>query len=264
MLHRARRDAAAGRRDAARSVVLAVVRERAGEDRGWIDVCGVLGFIELTADDPVAAAAWLAPAADGLIRCGDARHPALRDAVHAAVETGDLEGARRLVAHLERAGGPAAVHARALLDAAHGDLGAAREGARSAAAAERSSDPFEAARSLLLLGRIERRTKRWHASRVALECAAAAFLHAAAPAWQAKARAELRRLGLRVADGDLTETERRIAHLAGTGLSNPEIAASVFVSRKTVEAHLSKVYRKLGLRSRTELARRLATEPAIP
>jgi DNA-binding NarL/FixJ family response regulator len=255
-LHRARRDAAAGRADVAHSVVLAAVADACG----WIDVCAVLGFIELTADNPATAATWLAPAADALVRRGDARHPALRDAVHAAVETAALDRARGLVAHLERAGGPAAVYARALLDAADGDLDAAREGARGAAAAERASAPFEAARSLLLLGRIERRAKRWRASRDALERAANGFVDA--PAWQAKAHAELRRLGVRVADGQLTETQSRIAQLAAAGLSNREIAASVFVSRKTVEANLSHVYRKLGLRSRTQLARRLA--PSTP
>jgi DNA-binding CsgD family transcriptional regulator len=255
-LGRARRDAAAGRPEEARAGALTAV----GDDRRWIDVCALLGFIELTAGSPATAAAWLAPAADALVRRGDVRHPALRDAVQAAVESADVDGARALVTHLERAGGPAAMHARALLDAADGDLDAARDGARAAAAAERSSDPFEAGRSLLLLGRIERRAKRWQPSRDALERAADAF--ASAPAWQAKAHAELRRLGLRVADGQLTETQSRIAHLAAEGLSNREIAASVFVSHKTVEANLSHVYRKLGLRSRTQLARRLA--PAIP
>ena len=232
----------------------------AGDAPGWIDICGALGFIELTAGDPAAAAAWLAPAADALIRRGDARHAVFADAVQAAVEAGRPDTARRLVAHLERTGGPAAVQARALLDAARGELDAARAGAR--AAAEHAPDPFAAGRSLLLLGRLERRAKRWRASRDALEHAAAAFGQAAAPAWRAKAHAELRRLGVRVADGHLTETQRRIAQLAAAGLSNPEIAACVFVSRKTVEANLSHVYRKLGLRSRIELAGRLA--PSTP
>jgi DNA-binding CsgD family transcriptional regulator len=220
----------------------------------WIDVCGVLGFAELTEGDSARAAAWLAPAADALLRGGDARHPVLRDTVHAAVETGDLDTARRVAARLA---GPAAVQAQALLDAAGGDLHAARAGARSAAAC--APEPFERARCLLLLGRIERRAKRWRASRDALERAADAF--AGAPAWQAKAQAELRRLGTRVPAGELTETQRRIAELAAAGFSNPAIAASVFVSRKTVEANLSAVYRKLGLRSRAQLIRHVAGSP---
>jgi DNA-binding CsgD family transcriptional regulator len=68
----------------------------------------------------------------------------------------------------------------------------------------------------------------------------------------------VRRLGLRASgDRELSVTEARIAQLAAAGRSNPEIAAEMFVSRKTVEANLSRVYRKLGLRSRVELARRL-------
>src|SRR3954447_2645721 len=90
----------------------------------------------------------------------------------------------------------------------------------------------------------------------ALERAAALFASLPAPRWEAKAQAELRRLGAPAAPGGLTETQRRVAEPAAEGLSNPEIAAQVFVARKTVEANLSAVYRKLGVRSRTELARR--------
>ena len=111
------------------------------------------------------------------------------------------------------------------------------------------------ARTLLILGRIERRAKRRGRSRAALEHAAALFVSVPAPAWEARARAELRRLGERGEPGELTVTQRQIAELAAAGLTNPEIAAQVFVSRKTVEANLSAVYRKLGLRSRVDLAR---------
>ena len=76
-----------------------------------------------------------------------------------------------------------------------------------------------------------------------------------APLWKAKADDELARLGLRSAPGGLTETEAMIAELAATGMTNPEIAAAAFVSRKTVEANLSKVYRKLGVPNRAGAVR---------
>ena len=75
--------------------------------------------------------------------------------------------------------------------------------------------------------------------------------------WADRARAELERLGLRPSAGALTETESRIAALAASGATNREIAGLMFVSVKTVEANLSRCYRKLGVRSRVELARRL-------
>ena len=75
---------------------------------------------------------------------------------------------------------------------------------------------------------------------------------------QARARAEIKRLGLRTDGKELTQTEARIAALAAVGRTNPEIAAEVFLSRKTVEDNLSRIYRKLGVRSRVELARAYA------
>ena len=59
------------------------------------------------------------------------------------------------------------------------------------------------------------------------------------------------------APDDLSATELRIAHLAATGLTNRAIAAEVFVTQKTVEANLARAYRKLGIRSRAQLARAL-------
>src|SRR5690348_12650619 len=119
-----------------------------------------------------------------------------------------------------------------------------------------TAQPFEYARTLLLHGKLERRAKRKRTAREALHQAATIFAELPAPLWEAKAQQELQRLGVRKAPDQLTETEARIARLAAEGLSNPEIAAAMFVSRKTVEANLSKAYRKLGVRSRVELARR--------
>jgi DNA-binding NarL/FixJ family response regulator len=73
-----------------------------------------------------------------------------------------------------------------------------------------------------------------------------------------KSLAELARVGLRrAAPDELTETERRVAELAASGLKNHEVAAELFLSPKTVEANLARVYRKLAIHSRAELGARL-------
>jgi len=79
--------------------------------------------------------------------------------------------------------------------------------------------------------------------------------------WIRKADRELARVGLhRTGRSELTETERRIAELAATGLTNREIAAEAFVSPRTVEDVLSRVYAKLGIRSRAELGAWMAAK----
>ena len=117
--------------------------------------------------------------------------------------------------------------------------------------------PFERARTLLVEGRILRRLKQKRDARTVLADAAREFERLGAATWQARADAELRRTATRRAPDELTPTERRIAELAAAGLANPEIAARVFVSRKTVEANLGRAYRKLGITSRAQLARAL-------
>jgi DNA-binding CsgD family transcriptional regulator len=122
--------------------------------------------------------------------------------------------------------------------------------------------PFEVARTLLAEGVIERRRKQKRAARESLERAAAVFDDLGAKLWADKARAELARVsGRRPGGHELTETERRVAALVAEGLANKEVAAALFVTVHTVEAHLSRIYRKLGIRSRRELARML-TGPA--
>ena len=119
---------------------------------------------------------------------------------------------------------------------------------------------FDAARSLLALGRAQRRHRKWGAARRSLERAEAAFAELGSPGWADEARAELARVSARrpQPSGELTPAERRVAELAGDGLANKEIARTLFVSVKTVEGHLSHVYAKLGVRSRAQLARRLS------
>ena len=119
----------------------------------------------------------------------------------------------------------------------------------------RRHEPLEYARTLLAAGAIERRAKRKAEAREALEQARSIFEQLGARLWCERARLELERTGLhRTAGRELSAAERRVADLAASGATNKEIAAELFMSVKTVEAHLSRIYRKLGIRSRTELA----------
>jgi DNA-binding CsgD family transcriptional regulator len=119
--------------------------------------------------------------------------------------------------------------------------------------------PFDQARTLLALGRALRRAKRWGAARDALADAVAVFDGLGSPGWAAQARSELARVGARRRGpaGQLTAAERRVAELAAQGCSNKEIARTQHVTVSTVEAHLSRAYAKLGVRSRSQLAGRL-------
>jgi DNA-binding CsgD family transcriptional regulator len=122
---------------------------------------------------------------------------------------------------------------------------------------------FEAARSLLAMGRAQRRFKQWGQARSALESAALTFDEIGSPGWAEQARSELARVGARRPRpaGELTDTEQRTAELAVRGLSNKEIARELFVTVHTVEVHLSRAYAKLGVRSRGQLAQRFAAAP---
>lgn len=117
--------------------------------------------------------------------------------------------------------------------------------------------PFERARSLLTLGVVQRRQKRKRQARISLEAALVLFDSLGAGPWAARTEAELRRVVVRRAPETLSPTELRIARLAAEGLSNPQIATQAYVSRKTVEANLARVYRKLGIAARAQLDRAL-------
>ena len=90
----------------------------------------------------------------------------------------------------------------------------------------------------------------------------ALFEELGAPLWAERVCEELRRIGGRTpASDELTATERQIATKVAEGLTNREVASTLFVSPKTVESTLTRVYRKLGVRSRTELTRQITRSP---
>jgi DNA-binding NarL/FixJ family response regulator len=109
---------------------------------------------------------------------------------------------------------------------------------------------------------VSRRDKQKRAARQALEQALAQFDEPGARLWSAKATAELAQVGGRPPrTSELTPAERRVAELAAKGRTNREVAGLLFLSAKTVAAHFTSAYAKLGVRSRTELALRLRDMP---
>jgi DNA-binding NarL/FixJ family response regulator len=93
----------------------------------------------------------------------------------------------------------------------------------------------------------------------ALRAWLAAFERLDTPLWAQRARSELTRIdAAEQTPGTLTAAEQRVAELAASGMTNRDVAAALFISPKTVEATLARVYRKLGIRSRAELGRRMA------
>jgi DNA-binding CsgD family transcriptional regulator len=232
-----------------------------------------LGLLELSLGHHDAVHALLGPLRARLEE-GGVREPGsvrfVPDEIEALIGLGRLEEAEPLLDILERQAGQldrasalaAAGRCRGLLAASRGDLdGALASLEKALAEHERVSMPFEHARTLLALGATRRRAKMKRPAREALEQALASFEELGAAIWAEKARAELTRIGGRpAATGQLTPTERRVAALVAEGRSNKEVAASLFVTVKTVEANLSRIYAKLGLRSRTELTHRLTAD----
>ncbi|MEU3402690.1 AAA family ATPase [Streptomyces sp. NPDC006670] len=188
------------------------------------------------------------------------------DLVEAAVRLGVPDRARLPWQRLDswaRAGGQP--WARALALRCEAQL-TGREGAFEEAGLlhERGGRPFEAARTLLVHGEWLRRARRQAEARARLHAALEVFERLRAAPWAERARAELRAAGdfaapavptARALADRLTPQELQVVRLAAEGRSSREVAALLFLSPRTVEHHLYKAYPKLGIRSRTELAR---------
>lgn len=193
--------------------------------------------------------------------------------IEALIATGRLDQAEvvldELTERAERAENPNAVaiarRCAGLLLAARGSLGEAIE-AMDGALARHALRPvaFELGRTLLEKGTLERRAKRKSAAKRSLEQALATLEPLDAAMWIARTRDELGRIGLRrpaVSDG-LTPAQTRVAELVASGMSNREIAATLYMSLRTVETHLTKIYRQLGVRSRAQLVGSMLAGPA--
>jgi ATP/maltotriose-dependent transcriptional regulator MalT len=264
-------DVCVGRVDAARAAAMESLQiaRRANANAPLMLATATLGFLELTLGDPAAAHGHLQPLSELTVAVGIAEPGVVRflpDEIEALIALGELEAARRLLLlfeerarDLDRVSARAAAgRCRGLLEAAEGDLDAARGSLAEALAQHaRIDQPFELGRTLLVQGTVERRAKHRTPAREALTRALEIFDTLGARLWAEKAAMELARIpGRTRSPGELTETERRVAELVARGLSNKEVAGKLFVTVRAVEANLSKVYAKLGVRSRTELATR--------
>ena len=187
------------------------------------------------------------------------------DELEALIATGDLATARRRIERLEAQGSMLgqrralgiAARARGMIAAEEGDLALAEtELNRAAELHETLQDPLERGRTRMARGVVFRRAKRRGDARRDIGAALDTFQAIGATGWTERAHRELGRIGGRAASRgpDLSESERRIASLAAQGKTNVEIARTLFVTVGTVEKSLTRVYRKLGVRSRTELA----------
>jgi DNA-binding CsgD family transcriptional regulator len=200
--------------------------------------------------------------------------PFAGDLAEALARAGAVERAEQVLAWLQdRADATGLVYPRAAAERARGILAhdpteAEAWFASARSAYQRQPMPFEQARTLLCEGEALRRARRPAAARRPLRHALTIFSCLGARPWAARAMIELDATGVRPAAradtsssplDSLSPQELQVARAVGRGLNNVEASAALFVSRKTVEAHLTRVYRKLGVRSRTELTRLLIT-----
>jgi DNA-binding CsgD family transcriptional regulator/tetratricopeptide (TPR) repeat protein len=262
------------RRNAERGLALS---ERIGDEVFRSQNASVLGFLALSIGDHARADAILRPLADCLDRLGwaePAKFLVLPNAIEALVGLGDLGEARRLSRRLHaqaratrgRWTRATARRSRGLILEAEGRLDLAiREFERALAIHEEMNNPFERARTLLVYGVALRRAKRKAPARAAIAGARDEFARIGASLWADRARREASRIGGRTASPfELTPSERSVAAAVAEGLSNRDVAERLCMSVRTVEGHLSSAYRKLGVRSRTELTVRLAANSPKP
>lgn len=230
----------------------------------------LLARIELAEDRPAAAAEMLTLLDARLDRAGLRQPGAYRfrgDLVEALVAGGRLDEAAGHAARLTAAVGDAptpwgtavSVRSRALVAAAAGDLESAIRYLQEALTHhDQLPMPIERGRTLLHLGRATRRRRQKRTASEAFEAARVAFEAAGAAGWASMARRELDRVGVRPDTADeLTATEREVARLAATGMTNRQVAEALILSPKSVDGVLTRVYGKLGIHSRAELGARM-------
>lgn len=237
-------------------------------------------FVELSLGNATAAGRTLAPLV-AVVEASGIAEPFVTffvpDAVEALIAVGELSRAQALLdlfarraQELDRGWAIAgAARCLSLLATTQGDLDAGVAAAEEAVARwEQLEMRVELGRTLITLGQVRRRRGERRAARAALERARTVFHGLGAPLWAQRADEELHRIPIRRgAPEGLTPTEERVADLAGAGRTNREVAQALFMSPKTVEANLTRIYSKLGIHSRAELGaymleRRRAPGPA--
>ena len=275
----ARIDAARGDADRCRERIAEAVR--IAEDHGIVPMRsaaqGVLGLLELGLGRFAEALEQLQFVATEIERIGlydrdNSPHPDLIDVLVRIGRPG--EAAEVLDRYAERAqqgtpvwGGALVARCRGVL--AEDEEAASRHFGEALLLHDRVEDRFQRGRTLLAFGERLRRAGRRKESRERLREAHAIFEELEAKPWEDRARRELRASGERLRrahaafGGELTPQERQVALQVAEGKSNKEVAAALFLSPKTVEFHLSRVYRKLDLSSRAELIRRFAAGEAV-
>jgi DNA-binding CsgD family transcriptional regulator len=234
-----------------------------------VQLMAVLGLVARWGGDPSAAKEWFEKAERRASDLGWGE-PSVRwwtaDYAEMLLEDGRVDDAVRVVdvwetdaarvgrewvlAHVTRC--------RGLVAATYGDVD--RAGSllgRAVGQHEEVGDPYGRARALLGLGIVRRRARQKRGAREAIQGSLEGFEQLGAATWVEKARSQLGRIGGRKREEGLTSAERRVAALVAEGRTNREVAAALFVTERTVASHLSHVYAKLGVRSRTELARQL-------
>ncbi|HLY33587.1 MAG TPA: AAA family ATPase [Jatrophihabitantaceae bacterium] len=233
---------------------LALASGRHGEAVAYLEPVA-LRVLDAGVADP-AVVPWIVDLVEAYAHDGqDDRAHTLRDWLAERAQQCDRAWARR-----------AALRCDVLL----GDDAAARDRLAQALVDGSDANRLQHGRNLLVLGSSQRRAGQRAAARISLDRAHAVFAAAGARAWAERAAAELRSLGtrtVRTADRDpldtLTPQEARVAQLVAGGARNREVAATLFVTPKTVETHLAAIYRKLGIRGRSELAVRIARAEVV-
>jgi len=238
----------------------------------------VLASVELWSGRSAAAHELLSPVRESFLSSGLGFMGSLSLAlwsvdIEALVACGRLEEAQVVVDDLlhraRGSGNPNAIaiaeRCRGLLLGARGEIAAGIEAMETALTvhARRPLAP-ETARTLLELGVLQRRAKQKTAAKQSLERALAMFEEMGARMWEERARDEIGRIGLRRAavSAGLTPAQQRVAELVASGMSNREVASTLYMSVRSVESHLTKAYRELGVKSRSQLVAAMSAERA--
>lgn len=246
---------------------------RAGRTSLGLSITTSTVVLETCLDDPAAVHAVAGPLV-AATRSGGPTDPAMLrwvpDEVEALLALDQHDAAAEVLSWYEdlcrrtdrRSGHAAAARCRAQIAALAGRHDeAVRLATSSAEQCRRLGTPFARARALLVAGRIQRRNRQKRAALGLLTAARTAFEELGAPAWVERTSDELLRVGIRGAqrgDNGLTAAEQQVAALVAQGRTNREAGAALFMSHKTVEAHLTRIYARFGIRSRAELAARMA------